>query len=324
MKLDRFLRSGEPEWKELASLSSRAKGRAERLGPDGVRRLSRLYRRAVADLALARRAFPHDPVIDRLENLVASARPLVYAAGDRRRSAWNFLSRDYWQLVRERPAALAISAAALLVPLALGGWWGYTDPAAAAGIVPNEFRVVMEPQEPGSADRRLSVEQRLSFAGLIFTNNVRVSFLSFVTGMTAGVGTVLVLLYNGSFIGALTGIAVGAGGGSTFLELVLPHGVLELSCIIVAGSAGLRLGWALIDPGHRKRRDALADEAQPAVLIALGTAPWLVLAGMVEGILTPTGLGLGGASLLGLSLGIVYWSLVFTRGKVTAEPQTSP
>ena len=315
MKLDRFLSEGAGPWQELSELIKAAKGRPERLGPQRVRRLVELYRRAVADLAFARRAYPHHPVAARLGDLVARSRPLVYGGDLRRTSLVRFFTTDYWRLIRERPWALAISAFALVLPLILGTVWSMYDAPSAVGMVPNEYRTVLEPRERDEADLDLSLDERFGFAGFIFTNNVRVSFLAFAAGLTAGIGTALVLIYNGTLIGVLTGLAVGAGGGATFAELVLPHGVLELSCIVVAGAAGIRVGWALVDPGRRRRRDALVEEARPAMLIALGTAPWLVLAGFVEGLITPTGIGVGGAVTLGITLGVAFWTLVILRGK---------
>lgn len=315
MKLDRFLTEGAGPWQELSELIAAAKGKPERLGPQRVRRLVQLYRRAVADLSFARRAYPHHPVVGRLSDLVARSRPLVYGGDLKRTSLVRFFTTDYWRLIRERPWALAISAAALLLPLVLGTLWSLNDAPSAVGMVPNEYRAVLEPRDPGDADLDLSLEERFGFAGFIFTNNVRVSFLAFASGVTAGIGTGLVLIYNGTLIGVLTGLAIGAGGGPIFAELVLPHGVLELSCIIVAGAAGIRVGWALVDPGRRRRRDALVHEARPAVLIALGTAPWLVLAGFIEGLVTPTGIGVGGAITLGTTLGAIYWTLVIVRGR---------
>jgi len=96
--------------------------------------------------------------------------------------------------------------------------------------------------------------------------------------------------------------------------------VLELSCVVVASAAGLRMGWALVSPGRRRRRGvALAAEARVAVEIVLGTAPWLVLAGLVEGFITPRGLGLGPVIVVGVTLGAVYWALVLWRGRKPAD-----
>jgi hypothetical protein len=107
---------------------------------------------------------------------------------------------------------------------------------------------------------------------------------------------------------------------------VTGHGVLELSCILVAGAAGLRLGWAIVSPGYRTRGDSARIEGRKAVAIALGTAPWLVAAGIVEGNrarLAEAGVGVDLA--VGLAIGLVYWTLVVVRGRAgaTAVPEPS-
>jgi uncharacterized membrane protein SpoIIM required for sporulation len=122
-------------------------------------------------------------------------------------------------------------------------------------------------------------------------------------------------LTNGMLLGAVAGLAVGAGNGRPFFELVTAHGVLELSCIVVAGAAGLRVGWALVHPGYRRRGAALREEARAAIEIILGTAAWLVVAGLVEGFVTPAGLGLGPVLVIGLGLGALFWGLVAWRGR---------
>jgi uncharacterized membrane protein SpoIIM required for sporulation len=90
--------------------------------------------------------------------------------------------------------------------------------------------------------------------------------------------------------------------------------VLELSCIAVAGAAGLRMAWSMVDPGRRTRGTALREEARAAVEMALGTAVWLVVAGIVEGFVTPAGYGLAANAVIGVTLGAVYWTLVVVRG----------
>ena len=102
------------------------------------------------------------------------------------------------------------------------------------------------------------------------------------------------------------------------MELVLPHGVLELSCIAVTAAAGLRIGWALIEPGTLTRGQSLRREARPAMEMVLGTMPWLVLAGLVEGFVTGSTGGLDGAIVVGVGLGVVFWGLVAWRGR--SEP----
>ncbi len=127
--------------------------------------------------------------------------------------------------------------------------------------------------------------------------------------------TLGLLAYNGILLGTLAGLTIGTGNFGVFVRYVAPHGMLELSCIAVAGAAGLRLARAVLEPGVRSRAQALRDEATPAVALVLGTAPWLVLAGLTEGFVTPRGLALDDALALGALLAAGYWTLVATRGR---------
>jgi len=317
--LDQFVSERTPTWIELEALIDRAGSRPARLGADGVRRLGECYRAAAADLALARRRFPGDPVVVRLERLVHQGRQGVYNSPSSRTSVWAFFANGYWRRVRERKAILAISFLCVAIPTLLGGYWAWRDPGPASGLAPSQYQSVTEPRTPGQS-LGLSVDQESAMASQIFTNNIGVTFEAFAGGLLVGLGTLYVLLQNGLLIGVVGGLAVGAGNGRPFFELVTAHGILELSCIIVSGAAGLRLGWSIIDPGNRTRGDALRHEARAAIEIVLGTAPWLVVAGLVEGFLTPSGTGLPTVLAVGLSLGAIYWGLMLWRGSPAPEP----
>jgi uncharacterized membrane protein SpoIIM required for sporulation len=321
MTVDRFTADRADRWSTLDDLVARAKRRPERLGPDQVRQLGALYRSTAADLAVARRRFPSDPLVARLETLVARARHLVYDAPSTRGSVRQFISRTYWQRVRERPFLLAIALALLFLPAIACTVWALRDPGAAAGVVPGQFRSVTEPHPGGSLG--LSGGDSTALSAQIFTNNIRVAFLAFAGGVTVGAVTAGILVFNGVMLGGVLGLAVGSGNGHRFVELVVAHGVLELSCIAVAGMAGLRMARAIVDPGPRRRAVVLREEARAAVEIALGTALCLVVAGLVEGFVTPAGLGLAVNSVIGVALGVAYWLLVFTRGSLTPAPAAS-
>ncbi len=259
--------------------------------------------------------------MDHLERLVARAHSAVYQAEPQRTTLTSFLTREYWRLIAGRPVLIAIATVLLLAPAMLAGIWAVNDPGKAGGLVPEEYQAVTQPRTDDQ-NLDLSLEAEIGFSTAIFTNNVRVSFLAFAGGILLGLGTAVVLVYNGTFFGAIAGLAIGAGNGGPFFELVSAHGVLELSCIIVTAAAGLRIGWALIEPGRRKRVDALVAEGKDAVAIVLGTIPWLVLAGLVEGFITPRGIGLLPAVSFGWALAGIFWGLVAWRGTaaVTSEP----
>ena len=323
MNLDRFLSQRSESWRELEDLMRRSRRKTERLGPQGALRLGTLYREAAADLALARRAFPADPVVERLEQLVSRARGLVYDAPTRRTSVIRFFSRDYWRLVAQKPVALVAAFVLLFGPAALSSGWALSDPGAAGGLVPAEFRPATQSERPWSD---LTPGEQAAFTTAVFTNNIQVTFLAFAGGVTLGVLTAVSLIFNGIILGAVGGLMIGAGNWRGFVELVTGHGVLELSCIVVAGAAGLRLGWAIVAPGYRTRADAAKHEARNAVAIALGTMPWLVAAGIVEGNrarLADAGIGVDVA--VGLAIGAVFWALVVWRGRATTDvPEPSP
>jgi uncharacterized membrane protein SpoIIM required for sporulation len=312
MNLERFHSQRGGAWTDLEDLLKLSRGKPESLPPQDVLRLGSLYRATAADLATARRRWPHDPIVRYLEGLVTRGRAQVYGSSEGRSGALDFVRRDYWVMVAARPVVLAIAALLLVVPALLASLWAGDDPGAAASVLPQDFR--SSDGGPEGSDLGLALEEQAAFSTLIFTNNIQVTFLSFAAGIAAGIGTGLVLIYNGVVLGVVAGLGIASGRGTLVYELVVAHGILELSCIVVAAAAGMRMGWALIEPGNRKRTTALVENARQGVLIVLGTAPWLVVAGLVEGFITPSGLGVVPVTVVGFGLAAVYWWLVWSRG----------
>ncbi len=322
--LDDFVAERNASWTEFEALLDGAGNSPAKLGAEGVRRLGTLYRATAADLALARRRFPNDPVVARLERLVQRGRRVVYHTAKRSTSFREYVSHGYWRRVRERPALLLASIAFLAVPTLLAGYWAWRAPGPASGLVPSQYQSVTQPRQPGQ-DLGESVDEQSALAAQIFTNNIYVAAIAFGGGLLFGLLTVYILIQNGVLLGAVAGLAIGSGNGRPFFELVTAHGILELSCIAVAGYAGLRIASAIIDPGTRTRGEALRQEARAAVEILLGTAAWLVVAGLVEGFLTPAGKGLTVVLIVGFGLGILYWGLVIWRGRpVSSDASLSP
>jgi uncharacterized membrane protein SpoIIM required for sporulation len=301
-----------PGWRRLEELLGRGRGRPERLDPAAVLELGTLYRQAAADLAFARRRFPGDPLVGRLEALVVRGRAAVYGQARRTGSIREFVVRGYWRRLAERPAALALAWALLLVPAVAAGLWAGEDPGAALGVVPAELQAAADPPAEG---RDFGAAEGAAFSAYVLVNNIQVTLTAFAGGILFGIGTALALVFNGVILGVVAGLAFDAGNGRAFLRLVSSHGPLELSCIVAGGAAGLRVGWALISPGPRRRVKALAREARGAVEIALGTAPWLVLCGFVEGFLTGPELALPVQLAIGVALAALFWALVAWRGR---------
>ena len=268
MTLEAFIRARSEMWTSWRAAISRAGGRPERLGADGVRRLGTLYRGAAADLALARRRFPSDPVRARLERLVGGAALLVYEGRSRRTSVASFFGRDYWRAVAERPAMLILAWALLLGPALLAAGWALQDPAGAEAVIPAP---VLGGDRPAGG-RRHHPGTGAVFSVELFTHNIQVTLLGFALGITFGIGTGILLILNGVLLGTIAGAAIDAGNGSAFAEFVIPHGPLELSLHIVchrggrhAAGLGARRARAGAPGGRRSAR-----QARRAILIVLG------------------------------------------------------
>ncbi|MFQ6099292.1 MAG: stage II sporulation protein M, partial [Armatimonadota bacterium] len=225
-----------------------------------------------------------------------------------------FLSAQFPRRVRE---TLPYSAAALLVCV-LAGVAGFAavmaDPETASAFIPETLRRHVESRmssgEMDGPSLPLDLSPLLSSA--ILFNNVRVAVLSFGLGITAGLGTVCVLIQNGLLLGALAGIAARHEASAAFWALILPHGVIEMAAIFIAAGSGLKIAHALIAPGDLTRRDALVRAAREVTPLLLGAVSMLAVAALVEGFLTPAPvpdsvkLAFGGATLCLL---VAYFAL---------------
>jgi uncharacterized membrane protein SpoIIM required for sporulation len=312
MGMDSFVAERSDRWRELDGLLESSELRRARHDPDALRRLGTLYRSTAGDLALARRRFPGDPLVASLEARVGRARAVVYGSDRRGASFLHFVTTGYWRRVRERPKVLLAAVLLMMVPWLLASFWAVRSPAEARRLVPGGFSEVVD---RSGADFHLSADQKAETSTEIFVHNITIAFLAFALGIAAGVGTALVLVYQGVLLGTVFGLAIQAGNGRPLFEFVTPHGVLELSCVAVAGAAGMRMGWAIVAPGNRSRGAALSAEARAAVEMAVGTALVLVFSGIVEGSLSTSGIGLVPAIVVGLTIGTIFWTLVFVRGR---------
>lgn len=313
MNLKRFIDQRSPRWERLESLIGRSRGRPERLSSVELLELGSLYRSTIADLAWARRRALDDPVTQRLSSLAVRSRQLVYSTRRRGFAPIRFITTTYWQLIAERPGPLLAAMAFLLGPALLAALWAITDPGAAAGLVPTQFRDVLSPGISGT-DQGLSFDQQAQFSAFLIVNNVTVSILAFAVGIFFCIGGAWVMINNGLILGAIAGLLISQGDGPFFVELAAAHGILELSCIVIAGAAGFRMGWALVEPGNRTRREALGAETTSAMKIVVGTVPWFFVAGIIEAFVSRSGAAAAPMAIIGLVVGGVYWFLIW-RGR---------
>ena len=318
MNLERFVSTRTKDWHDLDALVLRAGGRPERLGTDELVALGEGYRAAAADLSLARRAFPHQPVTEDLERLVAGARAVVYSRTTRDESAGRYFSTTLWREVRSLSWLLWLAIGVTVAATALGALWALEAPASAVGVLPAGFHVSVHTR---GGFYGISVPARGGLAAYIFVHNIVVAFLVIALGFLWGVPTAGLLAYNGLVLGVLGALEWRGGAFSQFVRLVVPHGLLELSCFALAGAAGFSIARAIIDPGRASRAEALSTAAPRTAAAVLCVVAFLVAAGTVEGVVTPWDLPLGAALALGVALCAAFWAAVVVRGR--PGPSTS-
>ena len=286
--IDEFIRQRRPGWDDLRALIDRAGRDPRRLHAAEIERLGQLYRRVVSDLALARRDFPRDQVVAYLNDLATRAYPLVYRAPA---GSWRQLGRffrdGFPHLYRESGQFVFAAFLLFALPALAGYLLVLANPATAEQLLPPQMTALVR-------SGRLWTDQMGEgggaplFASLIATNNLQVSILAFAGGMLLGSLTVYVLILNGLLLGVVFAYTSEYGLAGRLAAFVSPHGYVELTTIFIAGGAGLRLAWAILRPGLLRRRDALARAGQKAALLIVGAAPLLLVAGLIEGFVSPS------------------------------------
>lgn len=285
-----------------------------RPGAQDVRERAALHRGALAELARRRRLAPGSLWVREFEQLVRRSHYSVYRRTRPRIEVLAYLRGGYWCSVRALGPSLWLATTAFAVAVAAALIWGVVDEQGARSIVPSSFIDGAAPPDGGG----ISAAQSAAFSAELFTNNIRVTFLAFAAGLIFGVGSLALLIYNGAILGAVLGIAAANGNLLDVLELVVAHGLIELSCIVVCGAAGTWMGWALVKPGTLSRSGALSIRAGEAVGIVLGTAPWLVLAGVIEAFISPQGMPSAVVLTVGFAAFACYWALVARAGRAPA------
>jgi len=321
--IDRFIARNAPTWDRLDELSSRAGRGLRRLSPSEVDELVEKYQRVSSHLSHARVAYADAGLTARLTRLVSQANGVIYASRSRTmRAVADFFAWRFPAAVWQSGRFVAVSAALLLVPaLAVGTWLATSDEALEASA-PEAVRAAYLEED---FEDYYSSEPATQFATEVTVNNIQVAITAFASGVMLCLPAAFIMVFNGANLGFAGGLFAEAGELGKFFGLILPHGLLELSAVVVAGAAGLRLGWSVIAPGDRTRGQALGDEARRAGVIALGLVLAFAVAGLIEGFITgrgvPTGLrvGIGVAAEVAFVAWIVVQGRAATARGVTGE-----
>ena len=317
MSSNRFINERKGAWQRLEDLLALLDQMSlRRLHREEVRELGRIYRRTSSDLAIAR-AESRDPrLVNYLNSLVIRAHGRIYRAGaleggDRLR---RFFAHEFPQTFRRtwRYTAAAFVIFSVFLLAGFLGTWRDAEFSDLAGV--------------SSAWRAQTVDARVRWweslneanqvgGAAIMTNNIQVMFYAFAFGALAGLGTLYIMAMNGASIGAVLALTYRAGFGHELVAFMAGHGVIELTCIFIAGGAGLLVGTAMLVPGDLSRFDALRLRGRDSIQLIVGCIPLLVLAGIIEGFISPAPISPAIKYVVAAATGLALYTYLLLAGR---------
>lgn len=314
--MNRFITERKDNWERLEDLlkileTSPIRGlpRAE------VREFGELYRRAAADLAIARAETRDPKLITYLNSLVIRAHGKIYRAeGQGLELIWQFFTKDFPRTFRRRWRYFFLSFAVFTIFSIASFLLCYYDQNFADATGASQVQTFAQNNEQWW--KSLNDANQVG-ASEILTNNIRVSLFAFAFGVLFGVGTIYILINNALHIGGVLAVCykTNPAFGNALVEFMIGHGVIELSCIFIAGGAGMLIGYSLVNPGDLTRTQALKKNGLEAARLAIGCAILLVIAGIIEGFLSPSNLPAYIKYGTGILTGIAMYSYLLLVGR---------
>jgi uncharacterized membrane protein SpoIIM required for sporulation len=283
-----FVRARTPLWQELSSKLT-ADGPLWKLPPAEIARAAALYRAVSTDLMRARALGCTRDVIAYLDALTAQAHNALYAARrSDRRLRLLALALDFPRAFRRAWPFMLASLALFWLPFGLG-WFGTLHfTGFAERVLPTSMlESMVDAYSKGFASGR-DADTDASMTGFYVYNNVGIAFRCFATGILFGLGSIFFLVYNGLVTGTVLGYVQKSGHAENILTFMCGHSPFELTAIIIAGGAGLRMGYALLGTSGRTRVASLRAIADDLISLILGAAFFLLIAAMVEGWWSPS------------------------------------
>lgn len=290
LKSQRFRRAREDDWRRLERLMDKAeKGSASKLTDAEILAVPVLYRSTLSALSVARETSLDQGLIDYLETLSARAYFFVYGSRatipDRLvaffRTDWPAAVRGLWR-------ETLVSTALLMLGALVGAWLVMREPEWFYAFVPADLSGGRDPAAStdalrGTLDGADGPHGLSAFAAYLFTHNAQVALLAFALGFALCLPTGLLILYNGATVGAFFALFASRGLGVELGGWLLIHGVTELFAVLLAGAAGLRIGWAVAFPGRKRRTEAAVEAGRTAGIAMGGVVVMLMFAGLLEG-----------------------------------------
>jgi len=313
-----WLQKRRPYWARIDELLTRA-------GRDGVRNLTHpelqelalLYRQTASDLATIREDASSRSLAHYLNQLLGRAHNFIYMGRRSRPAGIIKFYRETFPQVFHDTFAYTFAAAAIFWALAaVGLMLSIMNPGFQRYFLGADMMETIEKRQMWTHSI-VSIKPLASSA--IMTNNLSVSFTTFALGITAGIGTVFELMFNGLLIGVVGAACWEAGMSQQLWSFVAPHGVIELPAIFIAGGGGLLIAKGLLFPGTLPRRASLVREGGRAVRLVLGIIPMLIVAGTIEGFVSPSELPV--ALKFGVAAGMFLLLLLFVKRKAPRQAQ---
>ena len=318
----RWLDKRKPYWIRLEQLiDDSARRGLSSLGRSELQEMGLLYRQIAADLAALREDRGSANFARYLNQLLARAHNIIYSARKASPSAIvSFFWVTYPQVFRRHWRYVQLALLIFAVSGVVGAALTYQDPDFKLSIIGPQMVETIDKHEMWTHSI-VGIKPLASSA--IMTNNLSVSFSTFALGITGGLGTIYMMLFNGLLIGVI-GMACHMSGMSLQLwSFVAPHGVLELPAIFIAGGAGFRIAAGLLFPGYLPRRESLSRAGTDAVQLLLGTIPLLIVAGTIEAFVSPTGIAVGLKLSMAAALFALLLAYLFGASPLPAKADSS-
>lgn len=304
--LEAYAETHRPDWQRLDQLA-----RHRRLTPDDVDELVELYGRASTHLSIVQAQDPDGVYANRLSLMIARARArLTSATGSSAADAKQFFAVKLpYALYRIRWLTLVLGAAFLAIAAAFGVWYG-NNPAMFDAMMSEELQLAYVQED--FVDY-YSENPAASFTTLVWVNNAWIALQEVAFGVT-GFFVPYVLWTNAQGLGITAALMHKHEELDTFFAFILPHGLMELTAIFIAGAAGLRVFWAWVAPGRQTRLQSLAFWGRQLILVGVGLVGVLLISGLVEGLVTPSALPTWAKITIGALVLAAYWTYTWVLG----------
>jgi uncharacterized membrane protein SpoIIM required for sporulation len=303
---------------------------------DTLANLSPLYRDVCADLARAKAARYSAPLVEYLQGLVAHAHTVMYGAttssGAGREttkdgSAASLRFRDAFgafpRAVRKRWRSMSLAAALFIIPFVFGAIATTMHPEFAFRVVPEAMLKPLTDAYQQGFNGRGTGEDAL-MAGFYVNNNIGIALRCFALGIFGGLGSAFYLVQNGLATGAMLGYVSSQGAGGNILTFVVGHSTFELGAIIIAGGAGMSMGWSVVAPGERTRLASLRSAAGELVVVVAGATVMLLFAAAIEGFWSASSVPSGVKRIVGVVNFVLVMSYILFAGRVKRTPDARP